>query len=66
MDNLYCVSISEKCSLLQNLSENNIGSIGAAAICEMMLENSTIRTLELSGELIVFTEKHMAIRTFTD
>ena len=45
--------------MLQNLSENNIGSIGAAAICEMMLENSTIRTLELSGELILVTYGNM-------
>ena len=36
--------------LLQYLAENNLESLGAAAIVEMLRENATVKLLDLSGK----------------
>ena len=38
-------------AVFQVLSENHIGGEGAATVCQMLMENRIIRSLDLSGKL---------------
>jgi len=36
-------------TIFQTLSENRMGNVGGAAICELLVENKTITYLDLKG-----------------
>ena len=42
------------CSMLQSLANNNLRSAGLRALCGVLLANTTVRKLDLSGELLTF------------